>query len=416
MILRQPITFPHLIQGILRSFSTSFVSRETRPRIEFDPLPLPRSINPSNGLLLFSIPIAPVHWPSKLILAPKLLSSLIRRGIAVNAIYDGIGDQTTFRDDDRYPARLFYPDGKSFKYQPGELDVDVDGVSIGKDGFEYVAGKEVDNEGKLHKEILVCTHGSRDCRCSDRGGPLVDALRAEIRRRDLDDEIKVSEIAHVGGHKWAANAILIPSLDMLSNLTAEHAPALISHIINDRPKQGPMWNHWRGRYGLSELQQEDVWRRLQQEVIFGADTKTEADVAVSGAERKKVEAEVSVHGTDATEKTKVMLRFKTWEGEVREVDASLGQNLLQVGKDHDLPALEGVCGGNLECATCHLYLATSSTAGPAPVSEPKDEELDMLGYAVGYRDGQSRLGCQIKVTEKLAEWVEKGGIIALPRF
>lgn len=40
----------------------------------------------------------------------------------------------------------------------------------------------------------------------------------------------------------------------------------------------------------------------------------------------------------------------------------------------------------------------------------------MLGYAVSYRDGESRLGCQIKVTRALAEWAKEGGIIGLPRF
>lgn len=40
----------------------------------------------------------------------------------------------------------------------------------------------------------------------------------------------------------------------------------------------------------------------------------------------------------------------------------------------------------------------------------------MLGYAVGCRDGASRLGCQIKVDAKLGEWVRQGGVIGLPRF
>ena len=52
-------------------------------------------------------------------------------------------------------------------------------------------------------EILVCNHGSRDCRCSDRGGPLVEALRKEVERRGVESRVKVSEIAHVGGHKCA---------------------------------------------------------------------------------------------------------------------------------------------------------------------------------------------------------------------
>jgi len=40
----------------------------------------------------------------------------------------------------------------------------------------------------------------------------------------------------------------------------------------------------------------------------------------------------------------------------------------------------------------------------------------MLGYAVGYRDGESRLGCQIRVTQALGKWIQDGGVIGLPRF
>ena len=51
------------------------------------------------------------------------------------------------------------------------------------------------------REVLVCTHGSRDCRCEQTGGALVLALRTELARRGLEDEVAVNEIAHVGGHK-----------------------------------------------------------------------------------------------------------------------------------------------------------------------------------------------------------------------
>ena len=40
----------------------------------------------------------------------------------------------------------------------------------------------------------------------------------------------------------------------------------------------------------------------------------------------------------------------------------------------------------------------------------------MLGYALGYKDEESRLGCQIKVSEDLGAWCEKGGEFGLPRY
>jgi hypothetical protein len=48
--------------------------------------------------------------------------------------------------------------------------------------------------------LYVCTHGARDCRCGDRGQPLVTALREEVARRNLK-QVRVGEVGHVGGHK-----------------------------------------------------------------------------------------------------------------------------------------------------------------------------------------------------------------------
>jgi hypothetical protein len=40
----------------------------------------------------------------------------------------------------------------------------------------------------------------------------------------------------------------------------------------------------------------------------------------------------------------------------------------------------------------------------------------MLGYALGYKDEESRLGCQIQVTAEMAGWCRDGGEFGLPRY
>lgn len=52
---------------------------------------------------------------------------------------------------------------------------------------------------KLH--LYVCTHGTRDCRCGESGGEVIEALRKEVSSRDLMGRVSISEVAHVGGHK-----------------------------------------------------------------------------------------------------------------------------------------------------------------------------------------------------------------------
>lgn len=51
--------------------------------------------------------------------------------------------------------------------------------------------------------VLVCTHGQHDSCCGRRGYPLFDALRA---RDDLD----VWQCSHIGGDRFAANAVALP--------------------------------------------------------------------------------------------------------------------------------------------------------------------------------------------------------------
>ncbi|KAK4684574.1 hypothetical protein P7C73_g5604, partial [Tremellales sp. Uapishka_1] len=352
-------------------------------------LPLPRSLPSSKGLLLLSIPLPPTSWPSHLELASSLLSKaksrLKPKNITVNAIWDGRSSVEQFETENEvYSARLLFPDGKVFHFEAFSQD-----TLRQEEGFNYRSlGSEVENfDGKA--QILICTHGSRDCRCSDKGGELVRALRGEIERRGVESRIQVGEIAHVGGHKFAANALVLPSLDMLSNLDASHAPSIITFLLEGRPKGSQMWDHWRGRYGLDEAQQAETWRSVS------ADLEETSQI-------------------QATENTKmgeaVNLRFRTFEGEVRDIQGRMGETLLKIGKENALPSMEGVCGGHAECATCHVYVPG------APVPEPSEEEQDMLGYALSYKEGESRLGCQIKVTPELVKWVEDGGVVGLPRF
>lgn len=140
-----------------------------------------------------------------------------------------------------------------------------------------------------------------------------------------------------GAHKltlarWAANAIVVPALDMLSNLAASDAPDLAAHVIGNRPPSSRMWQHWRGRFGMDEEQQADVWAKI------------EAGIAAAAAPPDTAAASEKPH--THTGKT-VPLTFKLHSGEKRVVHARLGDTLLDVGQEHGLPSIEGVCGGNL---------------------------------------------------------------------
>lgn len=177
--------------------------------------PLPRSLAYRRGLLLLHVPVPPARWPARLEMASALLSQanavLKGTGIAVNAIWDGDGDAGVDAFDgeggagETYRARLLYPDGKVFAYDTFDAAVLTSGSFARDVGYVPDQAAAVAPGGQRaaqgRAEILVCTHGSRDCRCADRGGALVHALRDEVERRKMGGRVTVGEIAHVGGHK-----------------------------------------------------------------------------------------------------------------------------------------------------------------------------------------------------------------------
>jgi ferredoxin, 2Fe-2S len=84
------------------------------------------------------------------------------------------------------------------------------------------------------------------------------------------------------------------------------------------------------------------------------------------------------------------------DGTRKEVDAPLGLSVLEIAHRNHIP-IEGACEGSLACSTCHVVVDPAWFGKLAPASE--DEE-DMLDLAFGLTH-TSRLGCQIRMTEKL---------------
>ena len=72
-------------------------------------------------------------------------------------------------------------------------------------------------------------------------------------------------------------------------------------------------------------------------------------------------------------------------------------NLMTLCQQHSME-IEGACGGELACSTCHVLL---EPGGIEKVGGPGEEEEDMLDLAYGLEEGRSRLGCQVRITREL---------------
>jgi len=95
------------------------------------------------------------------------------------------------------------------------------------------------------------------------------------------------------------------------------------------------------------------------------------------------------------------------DGTQHEIDAVVGNSVMQAAIDNGVPGIDADCGGQCACATCHVYV---DDAWRASTGEPSADEDAMLSLNPERRDA-SRLSCQIRVSDEL-----NGLIVTLPEF
>ena len=84
------------------------------------------------------------------------------------------------------------------------------------------------------------------------------------------------------------------------------------------------------------------------------------------------------------------------DGNTHDVEAETGIKLMEALRDLDY-GVEAICGGMCSCATCHVYVAGDWLG---KLADPEDDETDLLD-ALDYRKDESRLSCQVDLTDAL---------------
>ena len=85
-------------------------------------------------------------------------------------------------------------------------------------------------------------------------------------------------------------------------------------------------------------------------------------------------------------------------GERHAVDVPVGYTLMEGAYNRQLPGMVAECGGGAACGTCHSYVSAAWVERLPPI---EDLEESMLYLVDGRRDN-SRLACQIHMSEDLA--------------
>jgi 2Fe-2S ferredoxin len=93
----------------------------------------------------------------------------------------------------------------------------------------------------------------------------------------------------------------------------------------------------------------------------------------------------------------VKITYIQHDGNSQSVEAQPGMTVMEAAIKNMVPGIDADCGGACACATCHVFV---DPEWQEKTGKRSDMEEDMLDFAFDVRDN-SRLSCQIKVTENL---------------
>lgn len=95
------------------------------------------------------------------------------------------------------------------------------------------------------------------------------------------------------------------------------------------------------------------------------------------------------------------------DGSREEIDAGDGKSVMKTATGNGVDGIIGECGGNLMCATCHVYVDDDWIETTGTRSEEEDE---LLEFSVAEVRPNSRLSCQIEMSAEL-----DGLVVHLPK-
>lgn len=91
------------------------------------------------------------------------------------------------------------------------------------------------------------------------------------------------------------------------------------------------------------------------------------------------------------------ITFIAHNGTRNNIEATSGQSLMNAAINNNIRGIDGDCGGQCGCATCHIYIDLP-WAGLIPSPQPNEDE--MLNFT-GERLPTSRLACQVQISDGL---------------
>lgn len=99
--------------------------------------------------------------------------------------------------------------------------------------------------------------------------------------------------------------------------------------------------------------------------------------------------------------------FVEYDGTPHEIDLVEGESLMAMATSNAVPGIEGDCGGQSACGTCHIIVTDEWASAAGRRSDEEGQMLEMSPEC----DANSRLACQLIATQAL-----DGLKVRLPEF
>ena len=116
----------------------------------------------------------------------------------------------------------------AFVVQASERDTLVRRLDLGYE--DRLGGSDLASDGDVVSSqlVLVCGHGTRDACCALRGNAVFGALQELVS----PDDLWLS--SHQGGHRFAANVLVLPAGIQLGRVSVDDAPRLVTDALRGR--------------------------------------------------------------------------------------------------------------------------------------------------------------------------------------
>lgn len=91
------------------------------------------------------------------------------------------------------------------------------------------------------------------------------------------------------------------------------------------------------------------------------------------------------------------LKYVLHDGTEVTCDVPEGSSVMEGAVANLIPGIAAECGGSCSCATCHVYVHEDWLEKTGPAGDTESEMLEFTNSVAQ----NSRLGCQIKLTDAL---------------